>query len=383
VFSQEETFTFEGATMNRRIFLRNAAVGMSTLADIGLTGLKAEELDPDRPAVDPAKSAKTTWGDGVGRPVRVASIGFRGHVPLEKMAGLVDEEGARGTDIIVLPELSRGLDKGSQEPLHGPTVTAMSALAKKHKTYIACPIDRRDGSRRLNSVVLLDRSGMVVCVYDKVFPYWSEYNVQPAVDPGNTVHVHQADFGPVGFATCFDANFPEVWKDLSDKGAELVIWPSAYSAGMSLQAHAINHHYYIVTCSQTPDCIVYDITGERILHEAAAKDFNISRVTLDLDRVVFHENFNLPKRDKLLSERPQDVTQESWLRLEQWFVLRAKRPGVSARDLAREYGLEELRHYLDRSRVAIDQRRGWEFAEETVFPPSDVADLQGSVRKPS
>jgi predicted amidohydrolase len=368
--------------MNRRIFLRNAAVGMSTLADIGLTGLKAEELDPDRPAVDPAKSAKTTWGDGVGRPVRVASIGFRGHVPLEKMAGLVDEEGARGTDIIVLPELSRGLDKGSQEPLHGPTVTAMSALAKKHKTYIACPIDRRDGSRRLNSVVLLDRSGMVVCVYDKVFPYWSEYNVQPAVDPGNTVHVHQADFGPVGFATCFDANFPEVWKDLSDKGAELVIWPSAYSAGMSLQAHAINHHYYIVTCSQTPDCIVYDITGERILHEAAAKDFNISRVTLDLDRVVFHENFNLPKRDKLLSERPQDVTQESWLRLEQWFVLRAKRPGVSARDLAREYGLEELRHYLDRSRVAIDQRRGWEFAEETVFPPSDVTDLHRSVRKP-
>ena len=118
------------------------------------------------------------------------------------------------------------------------------------------------------------------------------------------------------------------------------------------------------------------------LYEAAAKDVNISRVTLDLDRVVFHENFNLSKRDKLLSEHPQDVTQESWLRLEQWFVLRAKRPGVSARDLAREYGLEELRHYLDRSRVAIDQRRGWEFAEETVFPPSDVADFQRSVRKP-
>lgn len=356
--------------MNRRIFLRNAAIGMSTLADIGLTGLKAEELDPNRPAVDPDKSAKATWGDGVGRPVRVASIGFRGSVPLEKIASLVDEEGARGTDIIALPELSRGLDTESQEPLHGPTVTAMSALAKKHKTYIACPIDRRDGSRRLNSVVLLDRSGVVVCVYDKVFPYWSEYNVQPAVDPGNTVHVHQADFGRLGFATCFDANFPEVWKDLSDKGAELVIWPSAYSAGMSLQAHAINHHYYIVTCSRTPDCIVYDITGERILYEAAAKDFNFSRVTLDLDRVVFHENFNLPKRDKLLSERPQDVTQESWLRLEQWFVLRAKRPGVSARDLAREYGLEELRHYLDRSRVAIDQRRGWEFAEETKRPYS-------------
>jgi hypothetical protein len=222
-------------------------------------------------------------------------------------------------------------------------------------------------------VVFLDRAGMVACVYDKVFPYWTEYDVQPPVNPGEAVHVHQTDVGRIGFATCFDANFPEVWKGLADKGAEMVVWPSAYSAGRSLQAHAINHHYYIVTCSETPDCIVYDITGERILYEGGSKDVNISRTTLDLDRVIFHENFNLAKRDKLLSERAQDVTQEQWLKLEQWFVLRAARPGVSARELARAYGLEELRHYLDRSRVAIDQRRGWEFAEETVFPNSDTA----------
>jgi predicted amidohydrolase len=361
--------------MDRRIFLRNTAIGVGTMAKIGFHDLKAEELNA-KPPTEPGASAKATWGDGIGRPVRVASIGFKGGaVPLEKMASLVDEEGARGTDVIVLPELSRGLDGASEEPLHGPTITAMSGLAKKHKTYIACPIDRRDGNRRLNSVVLLDRSGLVACVYDKVFPYWSEYDVQPPVNPGDAVRVHQADFG---FATCFDANFPEVWKDLADKGAEVVVWPSAYSAGRSLQAHAINHHYYIVTCSETPDCLVYDITGERILYEAASKDLNISRITLDLDRVVFHENFNLDKRDKLLSERAQDVGQEQWLKLEQWFVLRSKRPGVSARELARTYGMEELRHYLDRSRVAIDQRRGWEFAEERVFPNSDVAEVKGS-----
>ena len=114
------------------------------------------------------------------------------------------------------------------------------------------------------------------------------------------------------------------------------------------------------------------------MYEGGSKDVNISRTTLDLDRVIFHENFNLDKRDKLLSERAQDVAQERWLKLEQWFVLRAARPGVSARELARSYGLEELRHYLDRSRVAIDQRRGWEFAEETVFPSSDVAPVKGS-----
>lgn len=57
-------------------------------------------------------------------------------------------------------------------------------------------------------------------------------------------------------------------------------------------------------------------------------------------------------------------------------MLRAKRPGVSAREVARAYGLEELRHYLDRSRLAIDQRRGWEFAEETVFPNSHAGEVK-------
>ena len=47
--------------------------------------------------------------------------------------------------------------------------------------------------------------------------------------------------------------------------------------------------------------------------------------------------------------------------MEGWFVLKAKRPGVSARELARQYGLEELAHYIRRSRCEIDKCRGWEY----------------------
>jgi predicted amidohydrolase len=301
-------------------------------------------------------------------------------MPLEQIVRHVDEEGARGADVIALPETCRGQNASSEEPLHGPTVTAMAALASKHRTYIAVPIDRRDQNRRLNTVVFLDRTGHVACVYNKLFPYWSEYGLHPPVSPGDASEVFEADFGRIGFATCFDANFPEVWRRLSELGAEVVVWPSAYSAGSSLQAHAINHHYYIVTSSWTPDCIVYDITGERLLYESA-KDVNVSRVTLDLDRCIFHENFNLEKRDKLLKEHGQDLVQEKWMKLEQWFVLKAKRPGVSARALAGQYGLEELRHYIERSRVAIDKRRGWEFAAKAAFPGKTVGEIQAFASK--
>ena len=64
---------------------------------------------------------------------------------------------------------------------------------------------------------------------------------------------------------------------------------------------------------------------------------------------------------KLLAEHADEVEQEQYLDRECLFVLKARRPGVSARELAREYGLEELRDYIDRSRRDIDIMRGWPF----------------------
>lgn len=300
----------------------------------------------------------------IGRPVRITSLSFTGK-GLEEIATLVDQEGARSVDLIALPETWTGQAGHIPETLEGPTITAMAALARKHHMYIVCPIDRLEGVRRVNSAVLLDRQGRVACIYNKIFPFWSEFDVQPPVRVGFEAPVHQADFGRVGMAICFDANFPEVWKRLADQGAELVIWPSAYSAGTTLQAHALMYHFYIVSATGTRDCIVYDITGEELLYEKS-EEINISRITLDLDRGIYHVDFNREKLDRLLRERGDDVELEKFLEREAWYVLRARRPGVSARALAREYGLEELRDYINRSRREIDAMRGFPFARKVI-----------------
>jgi predicted amidohydrolase len=304
----------------------------------------------------------------IGRPVRVVSLSFHDKSVAE-IAQVVDREGAKGVDLIILPETWCG-QKESPEALDGPIVTTMAALAKRHGTYLVCPIDRRDGERRLNTAVLIDRGGRISGVYDKVYPYWSEFELKPSVEPGHEVRVFQTDVGRLGLALCFDVNFPEVWQRLADQGAELVVWPSAYSAGTSLQAHALNHHFYIVTSTLTRDCLVYDITGEELLYEKS-DDLNVSRITLDLDRGVYHSNFNIEKRDKLLKEHGQELKQVKWLDREQWFVLQATEPGVSARALAKQYGLEELRDYLGRSRREIDQRRGRGLADSNRVGTAD------------
>ena len=346
--------------VNRRDFLKGSAAGASALA-AGLgggTGLAAGTAHAE--GGEPGPSS-----DQIGRPVRVVSVGFHAGRALNEIVELVDEQGAEGADIIAIPETCRGLNKTSREPIDGPTVTAMSRLARKHRTYIVCPIDRQHGDQHYNSAVLLDRSGKVVCIYDKMFPVWQQECVPYDMLPGKEVKVYDADFGRVGFAICFDVNWSPLWKRISDHGAELVIWPSAYSAGRSLQAQAIAYNYYIVSSTWVPDCHVFDLDGEKMIYDTHNRDAktNITRVTLDLDRCIFHQDINYPdKLQKLLAAEGDNVEQEKFLAQEGWFMLKAKRPGVSARKLAHKYGLEELRHYINRSQCEIDKCRGWEFS---------------------
>jgi predicted amidohydrolase len=175
------------------------------------------------------------------------SISFQGK-SLEEIAGVVDREGEQGADLIALPEIWRG-QSHNPEPLEGPTVTTLAALARKHRAYIVCPIDRMAGQQHVNSAVLLDRIAAIAAVYDKLYPYWAEFDLRRPVEPGHDVCVCTTDFGRVGMAICFDVNFPEVLAALADQGAELVIWPSAYSAGTTLHAHTLMRHYYIVTAT--------------------------------------------------------------------------------------------------------------------------------------
>jgi hypothetical protein len=289
-----------------------------------------------------------------GRPVKVTCLSFPSLRP-EEAAALLRLEKTFSTDLAVLPEYWAGHEQ--PEPLDGPAIRTVAEAARACGMYVVCPIDHLDDNgRRLNSAVLIDRQGQVAGVYDKYFPYWDELRYQPPVLPGESIPVFETDFGRLGLATCFDMNFPEVWKKLAEQGAEVVAWTSEVSGGLSLQAQAIANHFYIVTADKTCDCSVFDITGQRILYEKTP-GLNISRFILDLDRGIYHYNFNLEKRARLLAEHRDAVAIDVDLPEEEWFVLKAIRSGVRARSLASASCLEELRHYLDRSRTEINAMR--------------------------
>lgn len=230
-------------TTNNSELARLCAVVALTVIVASLTAWTTANLVVQQATPSPTRKEKAPPAPVIGRPVRIVSFSFRDK-PVDEIAKLVDSEGARGADLIVLPEAWAGSEPAAMD---GPLMQRFAALARKHHTYIVNCMFRKVGDKAYNSAVLIDREGHVAGVYDKTFPYWSEFDSVKDLAVGADVPVFETDFGKLGIAICFDVNFPELWKQLADHQAEIVVWPSAYCGGSSLQAHAINHHYYIVT----------------------------------------------------------------------------------------------------------------------------------------
>lgn len=300
----------------------------------------------------PVRAAPQGRKDLPGRQVKVAAIaiGFGGKRD-EKLKLALDHletAGRNGVDIACLPEEFAGNDEA--EPIPGPITNAVADAAKKHHMYVICPIrEQAADGKTYNTAVILDREGKVAGHYRKVFVYWGEG--LNASDEG--VKVFDLDFGRVSILTCFDINFPELWQEAEQKGAEIVFWPSAYAGGMPLYGYAMCHNYYIVPVGKGN---LIDLTGRPVepLEQPRPDQFV---ATLDLDRTLVHFNFNEEKVKKLLEKHGREIRIERKYDIESWYLLRSITAGVLVQDLLKQFQIEPLREYRHRSREQINQAR--------------------------
>ncbi len=286
-----------------------------------------------------------------GRQVKVATIpiGFGGDRDQKLKLAIehLESAGAQHVDIACLPEEFAGM---TAEPIPGPTTLAVGELCRKYQMYAVCPIrEQAEDGKQYNTAVLLDRAGRVAGCYRKVFVFWGEgLNVSK-----EGVQVFDTDFGRISLLTCFDANFDELWQDAERKGAEIVLWPSAYGGGRVLNGYAMIHNYYVVAVGHGN---MIDILGEN-MEDVEQPRPNQYIAMLDLDRTLVHTDFNEDKVKKLLEEHKGEVELEKFLPSEAWYLLRSVKPGVRVRDLCREYQIETLRDYRHRSREQINAAR--------------------------
>ena len=128
-------------------------------------------------------------------------------------------------DIVCLPEVftSHGVPRDGvaavAESVPGPITEAIGAIARRHSTYVICPLIERREDRFYNSAAVLDRRGRIVGVYEKAHPV---PQVEDELTPGSGPKPLDTDFGRIGVLICFDINWPDAWATLKHMGAEVV-----------------------------------------------------------------------------------------------------------------------------------------------------------------
>ncbi|MBN1126002.1 MAG: carbon-nitrogen hydrolase family protein, partial [Sedimentisphaerales bacterium] len=173
-------------------------------------------------------------------------------------------------DIICLPEVFPYMMLSKRPPLSecaenppGPVTSIFAAFAKKNNCYIICPIYTKEDDKFYNAAVVIDRQGQVIGQYRKIRPTVGE--IEKGITPGpQKPPVFDTDLGRIGIQICFDVNWYEGWRHLSDAGAEIVFWPSAFVGGRMLNALAWMNKYHIVTGTRWDPTRIIDITGDNI-----------------------------------------------------------------------------------------------------------------------
>lgn len=241
------------------------------------------------------------------------------------------------------------------EPVPGPATEAVAALARKINTHMILPLVERRGEDAYNAAVLIGRDGQIVGVYHKF--HATAYEMADGIMPGRDVPVWQTDRGRVGVATCFDLKFPEVGLRLSRGRANVTFWPSMFPGGERLRSWAMDYGMFMVKCTGGSGEIV-DPAGQRVASEGHPAPLGVSdavvRITfaeVNTDRKTYHLDYNAEKLPDIMQKYGGGVrivrTQPEGM-----FSIASHMTDVSVEDIEREFGLTDLRAYLDEAAEA-------------------------------
>jgi len=200
-------------------------------------------------------------------------------------------------DVVVLPEVFKlaglpgEMTSENAEPIPGPTFDLLADLARKGSMNIVAGHMVCEGDRIFNKAIIINRKGALVGSYNKKYPVESE--ILNCVYPGSSNPVFDLDFARIGVAVCFDINWPEIWRNFSEKNIDLAFWISAYEGGFPLQSYAWAYQYPIVTSVWPYHARVIDINGQVVC--STSRWSRIVFYELNLDRALFHTDKQMDK----------------------------------------------------------------------------------------
>ena len=234
---------------------------------------------------------------------------------LTEAARLISRAVGAGAELIVLPENFAIMGMHEEDKVQiretygqGPIQDFLAEQSLQHRAWIVggtIPLSAKDGQHVRAACLLFDEQGNVKARYDKVHLFdvhLSEseetYDESTTTEPGDTATVVDTPFGRLGLAVCYDLRFPELFRRMSDEGAELYAIPSAFTAitgkahwEVLVRARAIENLCYVIAAAQGGyhvngrethgDSMIVDPWGRVLDRLPRGSGFVVSNIDLD------------------------------------------------------------------------------------------------------
>lgn len=203
---------------------------------------------------------------------------------LADITRLVEAAAADGVRVLILPELAmyRRMDSSireaveNAEPLDGPFVAEILALSAKHSILIAVGIyeamasDAPNQELVYNTLVIVS-GGQLLHAYRKVHLY-DAFTARESdmILPGSELPpVLEIDGFRIGFVICYDIRFPELFRTMTDRGANVIAVATAWARGVGKE-----EHWDVLTRARAVENTSYVIASG----EVSAKSVGRSRI---------------------------------------------------------------------------------------------------------
>jgi len=174
-----------------------------------------------------------------------------------RLDSFLDE--AKEANLIVLPELvSTGYNFSTREEAFACAedlksskfLEFLNAKAKQHNTFIVAGINEKVDDKLFNTTVLLGQNGYIG-KYQKIHLFMNEKDIFETGASG--LPVFDLGFAKVAMLICFDYYFPEIWRILGMKGADIVCHSSnllTENAHKTVPAQAFMNKFFVITSNR-------------------------------------------------------------------------------------------------------------------------------------
>ena len=194
---------------------------------------------------------------------------------LELINNMINSAAAKNVEFVALPETANCISNSNlhketvlQTEKEDMTLASLTEVAKKKSIYIligSLAIKQNTPKNKfLNRSFLINPSGSIIAKYDKLHMFDAtisdseEYIESASFVAGKNAKIISTAIGKFGLSICYDVRFPHLYRGLSQRGAQLLTVPAAFTVPTGkahweilLRARAIENGAFVIAPAQS------------------------------------------------------------------------------------------------------------------------------------